>query len=478
MTRMTIGQAFTWLALRDPDRLAVRDGSNQLTRSDLDKQSNQVARLYQQLGVTEDSMVAVSLPNSVDFVVACVAIWKLGATPMPLSPDMGLEERQTLLDLARPSLWVTANKQPNPGFPTVGAAPNLEGIDASSLPIAAAACWKAPTTSGSTGRPKIVRSTAAAWIDPEMPVTSFIPQEAVQLVTAPMTHSAPFTYAFRGLMTGHSLIIHPRFDERRALAEIPASRITWAMFVPTMMHRIMRLPLELRESTDVSSLESILHIGAPCAPELKREWLEWLGPDRVMEVYAGTESQGLTAISGQEWLEHPGSVGLPIGGTSLKIVDESGQPLPSLSVGEILMTRAGGHTYEYLGGESSRRDGWDSLGDLGFLDDDGYLFVCDRLDDLIISGGVNVFPADVERVLERHPKVRSAVAFGVQDEDLGQRVEAIVDIADAELSTAELMQWLRSRLEPIKQPRRMRFVRDPLRNDAGKVRRKKQQKNG
>lgn len=471
MARMTIGQAFAWLADVDPDRPAVRDDVGRLTRRELDEQTNQLARAYAGLGVTQDSTVAVSLPNSVAFVTACVAVWKLGATPMPMSAARGVDEQCTLLDLAQPALLVTADQHTDHPVRTIGPDVDLAGMHDGPLLPAAAACWKAPTTSGSTGRPKIVRSTAGAWIDPEQQVATFIPRQAVQLVTAPLSHSAPFTYAFRGLMTGHSLIIHPRFEERRVLEEIPRSRITWAMLVPTMMNRILKLPAAERRAADLSSLESILHIGAPCSPEVKRKWLDWLGPERVIEVYAGTESQGLTVISGTEWLEHPGSVGRPTGGSSMKIVDGNGHDVPPETIGEVLMTRAGGPTYEYQGGTSRRCGDWDSLGDLGYQDEDGYLYIVDRMDDLIISGGVNIYPAEIERVLEQHPSVRSAVAFGVPDQDLGQSIHAIVDIASSRLEASELQNWFSSKLNPLRRPKKIHLVREPVRDDAGKVRR-------
>lgn len=468
---MTIGQAFAWLADADPDRLAVRDHAGQLTRRELDKRTNQLARAYAGLGVTQDSMVAVSLPNSTAFVLACVAIWKLGATPMPMSSTLGVDEQHALVQLAKPALAVTADQRLDSSVHTIGPDVDLTAMDDSPLPPAVAARWKAPTTSGSTGTPKIVRSTAGAWIDPEQQVASFIPHQAIQLVTAPLSHSAPFTYAFRGLMTGHSLIVHPKFDERRVLAEIPRSGITWAMLVPTMMSRIMKLPAAERQAADVSSLDSVLHIGAPCSPEVKRRWLDWLGPERVMEVYAGTESQGLTSISGTEWLQRPGSVGRPTGGSSMKIVDGNGHDVPAGTTGEILMTRTGGPTYEYLGGTSRRRGDWDSLGDLGYQDEDGYLYLLDRMDDLIISGGVNIYPAEIERVLEQHPSVRSAAAFGVPDHDLGQAIHAIADIASSHLEVSGLLNWLSSRLDPLRCPKRIHLVREPVRDDAGKVRR-------
>jgi bile acid-coenzyme A ligase len=250
-----------------------------------------------------------------------------------------------------------------------------------------------------------------------------------------------------------------------------------------MMHRIRRLPEEELARADLSSIETLLHLGAPCAPDLKRFFCHWLGAEKIIEVYAGTESSGLSMIRGDEWLQHPGSVGRPIGGSRFEVRGPDGAVCPPDEVGEIWMTRSGGPSYQYLGAPDRRVDGWDSLGDLGYLDPDGYLYILDRRDDLIITGGENVYPAEVERVLEQHPLVRSAVAYGVADDDLGQRVEAVVDLgaaapidadaetADPEQLTHELLRWARNRLEPDKRPRTIHLTSEPLRNDAGKVNR-------
>lgn len=468
---MTIGEAFAWLGAKDPSRLAVKDDHRQLSRIELERESNQLARAYLSKGAKPESYIVVSLPNSVAFVVACVAIWKLGATPMPMSVRLPRAEREILLDLATPSLIVSDWDVGYGSTPMLGANVDVGTLDQSPLPQAAATSWKAPTTSGSTGRPKIVRATAGAWIDPQAQIASFIPRNAVQLVAGPLSHSAPFTYAFRGLMTGHSLVIHGRFDESRVLAEIARSGITWMMMVPTMMHRIMRLPVEERAAADLSGVESIVHLGAPCSPELKRQWLDWLGPERLMEVYAGTESQGLTAITGTEWLEHPGSVGRPIGGSSVQILNHDGVPVAPGTVGQVYLTRTGQLSYQYIGATSQRRGNWDSLGDLGYLDREGYLYLLDRLNDLIISGGVNIYPAEIEQVLEQHPEVRSAAAIGAADPDLGQRVVAVVDTATSSVGVDELMEWLKGRIDPVKAPKKLIQVNHPLRDDAGKVRR-------
>ncbi|RFA15084.1 hypothetical protein B7R22_07055 [Subtercola boreus] len=529
---MSISRAISWLAAEHPDTIAARDDDTALTWRELDLRTNRLARAYAELGVGVDSFVTVALPNSVEFVESCVAAWKLGATPQPLSYRLPPAERAAVLALARPALVVGLDAAPGTAVPAAAASPTTAAqpggvatpsaatsiavphlppgfapradLSDAELPDAAAASWKAPTSSGSTGRPKLILAAASAHVDPEGRVASFVPAQAVQLVSGPLFHSAPFTYAMRGLMTGHTLVILPRFDERRVLEAIGLHRITWAPLVPTMMNRIWRLPAAVKDASDLGSLESILHIGSACPPWLKRAFIDWIGPDRVVEVYAGTESQGISTITGGEWLEHPGSVGRPGAGSEMQIWGPDDRPLPIGETGRIMMRRSGGPTYSYRGSAAQLRpDGWDTLGDLGHLDADGYLYVADRADDLIITGGVNVYPAEVEGVLEEHPGIRSAVVFGLPDDDLGEVVVALVDVGGVSagpagvggaaadptgmvsgvradgtvlgvgqpVTEAALLTWLRPRLDPEKRPRRIEFTTEPVRDDAGKVRR-------
>jgi bile acid-coenzyme A ligase len=457
VTSTSIGRAFTHLADRSPDAVAVRCGDDVLTRCELDLASNRVAHAWADR-VGHDDLVTIALPNGVDFVLACVATWKLGATPQPLSPRLGAGERAAILDLARPALVVD------------GA---LEwSDDYSPLPDLAASSWKAPTSSGSTGRPRIVRAAAPATVAPDGQVAPFVPRSAVQLVAGPLFHAAPFVYAMRGLMTGHELVVLPQFDAAEALRAVEAHRVTWTMLVPTMMHRIWRLGGDVRAATDVSSLESVLHLGARCAPWLKWAWIDWLGPQRVVEVYAGTESQGLAMITGDEWLAHPGSVGRGISGSQFRVVRTDGTVADPGEPGEIVLRREGAARYSYVGAEPVVRDGWHTLGDSGRMHADGYLYVEDRLDDVIVTGGVKVQPADVEAVLVQHPTVRSAVVVPQPDNELGQVVHAVVDVAGAAVTESQLAAWTREHLDPEKRPRTWRLVREPLRADTGKVRRR------
>lgn len=473
MVRQSISRIVTSLADADPGRIVARDDESALTALELDRASSRLARAYAELGVGRDSMVTIALPNTIEAIVVCAAVWKCGATPQPVSLGLDADERAALEELVRPALVVGVPSSGDgvPWLPARWTPP--VGLADTPLPDAWATSWKAPTSSGSTGRPKVVVAAGPALLDPNRAVASFLPRDQVQLVAGPLMHSATFTYAFRGLMTGHTLVLLPRFDERRVLRAIEEHRVTWALLVPTMMHRLLRVPADERAEADVSSLETVLHLGAPCAPDLKRRFLDWVGPERVVEVYVGSESNGVLTIRGDEWLRHPGSVGRATGSTSVSVRSADGVELPAGTVGQVWLRREGDPTYRYLGGESARTaDGWDTIGDLGLLDDDGWLFVVDRVDDVILRGGVNVHPTEVERVLEAHPAVRGAVAFGVADDDLGQRIEAVVDVPGGGVDGPTILAWARERLDPERRPSAVRVVDEPVRDDAGKTRRR------
>jgi bile acid-coenzyme A ligase len=470
MATMSIGRALAWLAEQDPERPAVTDPSRRVSRRELDLRSNRLARAYAELGVGQDDLVTIGLPNGVEYYEACAAVWKLGATPQPVSAKLPASELAAVVDLADPTLLVALDL---PGRRSVPAGFDPVGYDDAPLADRWARSWKAPTSGGSTGRPKLILSGTPAQVDPSVPAVPYMPREGVQLVPGPLYHNGPFIYSMRGLLSGHSLVVMERFDAQRVLQLVEEHRVTWMLLVPTMMQRIWRLPETVRTSYDVSSIEQVLHLGAPCPEWLKRAWIDWLGPDRVLELYAGTESQGVTVIDGREWLERPGSVGRPALGSSFRILDEQGREVPPGTVGEVFMMPAEGpgSTYSYRGAEPRSVDGWESLGDLGRLDEDGYLYLADRSADLILSGGANVYPAEVEAVLDEHPAVRTSAVIGLPDDDLGERVHAVVDIADADVTEAELLAHVTERLVRYKVPRTVELTREPLRDDAGKVRR-------
>jgi bile acid-coenzyme A ligase len=242
--------------------------------------------------------------------------------------------------------------------------------------------------------------------------------------------------------------------------------------VPTMMKRILRLPDDVRLKYDMSSLRVVWHLAEPCPEWLKQAWIDWLGAERIFELYAGTEAQTATIISGVEWLTHRGSVGRVIPGT-VKITAENGDELPVGEMGEVWMrSLRESPTYRYVGATARTLDGgWESLGDMGRLDAEGYLYLGDRASDMILSGGANIYPAEIESALQEHPHVRSCAVIGLPDDDKGNIVYAIIEADREQVSEDDLKSFLGERLVAYKVPRSFEFVDVPLRDDAGKVRR-------
>ena len=297
--------------------------------------------------------------------------------------------------------------------------------------------------------------------------------EGTTLVPGPLYHAGPFITAWQSLLSGRRVVLMERFDPSESLALIEKHLVDWVLFVPTMMQRIWKLPSGEREGRDLSSLVTVMCSGAPSPAWLKRAWIEWLGPEKIYEAYGGSERIGGTMISGSEWLEHPGSVGKPTGGRKMRILDPDGGELPPGEIGEVFMMPPGGQgsTYRYVGAAAKATpDGWESLGDMGHLDADGFLYLADRKTDMIATGGANVYPAEVEAAIDAHDAVRSSAVIGLPDDDLGQRIHAIVD-APSGVSEDALREHLVPRLVRYKIPRSFEFVGEPLRDDAGKVRR-------
>jgi bile acid-coenzyme A ligase len=331
--------------------------------------------------------------------------------------------------------------------------------------------WKAMTSGGSTGRPKVIIHHSPPALDPETPSQGFVLNDTV-LIPAPLYHNAPFSLSHMALCWGAHVIEMERFDAVETLRLIERHRVRWLYVVPTMMHRIWSLPPEIRGQFDVSSLEFVVHMAAPCAPWLKEAWIDWIGPDKVWELYAGTESLGGTVISGREWLAHRGSVGRCYIG-SLKILNAAGQPCAPGEVGDIYFKPPGDRPpFHYLGADAVVKDGWQTYGDLGWLDAEAYLYLADRRTDMVVSGGANIYPAEVEAALDAHPSVASSVCVGLPDADLGHRLHAIVEMRPGPVPSAEdLEAFLGGRLARYKIPYTFEIALEPLRDDAGKVRR-------
>lgn len=480
MTARSFPAAFRLVAEADPDAVAVvcaggADGPDDatLTRGELERTANRTARAYADRGVGEGDMVTVALPNSPEWFVACLATWKLGATPNIVSPRQPGPERQAIIERADPALVVGVESADAAGRPAVpaGFLPDPT-LDDGPLPDRTSAIERALASGGSTGRPKLICSVEPAVFDPDSPLGMLIARRAI-LVTGPLYHGIPYATAWRSVLAGATAVVLPRFDAAECLRQVERHRPDKMTLVPTMMLRIARLPDEERLARDVSSLEFVLTSGSPCPPWLMRQWIEWLGPEVMHETFGSTERIGGTHITGSEWLEHPGSVGRAVGGSQLRILDpETLEEVPTGEMGEVFMMppTGPGTSYRYVGADARRtEDGWESIGDMGRVDEDGYLYLGDRRTDMILCGGRNVFPAEVEAAIESHPAVRSSAVIGLPDEDLGNTVHAIVE-ADG-VTASELEAHVRERLVSYKVPRSFELVDEPLRDDSGKVRR-------
>jgi bile acid-coenzyme A ligase len=461
-----MGDLLAHWAARAPGRTAVVCGDETVDYATLDARADALAHELARRGVGLGDLVTIALPNSIDVYVAAFAAWKLGAIPQPLPHRLPAAEQAALVELAAPA----AVLDPTTRFPAADGAPPVGAVVGPS--------FKAMASGGSTGRPKLIVAGVRAEFDPDVPAVQ-MEQGDVQLVPGPLYHNGPFSFSMFGLFTGATLVLMERFDAAEALRLIEAHRVTWVFFVPTMMHRIWALPD--REHFDVSSLRLVFSTGAPWPVWLKEAWIGWLGPERIREGYGGTESQGGTSITGVESLARPGSVGLPQGGCGVRILDDRGHDVPTGEVGEIYFMPATGPgtTYRYLGAAARARDGWETIGDLGYLDADGYLYLVDRRTDLVVTGGANVYPAEVEAAIDQHPGVRSSAVIGLPDDDLGQRVHALVDAPGVDDAGPDavaafvhaLLDHLRNRVATYKVPRTVELVTEPLRGDAGKVRR-------
>jgi bile acid-coenzyme A ligase len=473
MTRVSYGRVITGLAEAEPERVAFVCEDDAMTRGELERRSNRMAWAYCERGVERGRLVSIGLSNGLPFVVACVAAWKCGAVPNPLSPRLPTAERSDILQLANPALVVGFDGADH-GYPAL--AGDFEPTaDVSDAPLrdVVAPNERAIASGGSTGRPKLILLAAPGEHDPDSPATVLSPKGCV-LVPGPLYHAAPFGSMTQGLLAGETTVLMRRFDASRSLELIERHRVEQVLFVPTMMHRIWRLPEEERAGRDVSSLRVVFTGGAPCPSWLMRSWIEWLGADVMHELYGGTERLGGTMITGSEWLDHPGSVGRPTRATRIRILDpESGEEKKPGEIGEIYMLPIGGQgsTYHYLGAVArATPDGWESVGDLGHVDEDGYLYIADRRTDMILCGGRNIYPAQVESAIGSHPEVASCAVIGLPDDDLGQRVHAIVEATD-NVDAAALRAHLEKRIVHYSVPRSFEFVDTPLRDDAGKVRR-------
>lgn len=473
-----MGDLLAYHASKNPTASAVTFNDVTVSYAELDARANRKARQLAELGVSEGDVVTIAVPKSLEFYETVFAIWKLGATPNSVSAKLPAAELRAIVELAKPRLIVGEENARVEGwdFLPAGASPG-EDLSADPLPAKISPRWKIMTSGGSTGRPKLIVDRKPSAYDPSAASVGQTLGYTI-LNPGPMYHNSPFVVSFQCLFTGGHVVELERFDPLRALELIERYKVNWVNLVPTMMSRIWKLPPEQRDSFDLSSLKAVWHMASVCPQWLKQAWIDWLGPDRIFELYGGTELMGVTVITGREWLLHKGSVGKIQPGSRMRILDEQGNECAPGEIGEIYFLPESGQssTYEYIGAEAKAVGEWETYGDLGYVDEDGYLYIADRRTDMIVSGGANIFPAEVEAALDRHPDVRSSIVIGLPDADLGQRAHAIVQIAEdarERVNADDLRAFLSDRLVRYKLPRSFEFAHENLRDDAGKARRSK-----
>jgi long-chain acyl-CoA synthetase len=341
-------------------------------------------------------------------------------------------------------------------------------------------------TSGTTGRPKGVRRplppTVPEATDLGAPLLAYgvsrQEHDNVHLLACPWYHTAPLVMSMPSVHLGHKLVIMERFDPEAALRLIEQERVTVTHLVPTQFVRLLALPEQTRAGYDVSSLRHVIHGAAPCAPDVKRRMIDWWGPV-LDEYYNSTEGVGMTIIHSREWLAKPGSVGKAGPGNEILIVDDDGQPLPTRQIGTVYTVAR--DDFEYFKDPDKTRRArlgrYATVGDVGYLDEDGYLFLCDRKTDMIISGGVNIYPAEIESVLITHPAVADVAVFGIPNDEWGEEVKAVVEpragVAGSATLSEELLAFCSGKLARYKLPRSIDFAERLPRDPSGKLYKRK-----
>ncbi|TNE87169.1 MAG: acyl-CoA synthetase [Deltaproteobacteria bacterium] len=483
---------FAFWARTDRDRVAVIDPEyGEHTVGELQDRANQIARNLQAMGLEHGDALAYCTRNCVEILELALATQQIGVYLVPASWHLTKPELGYILEDSRAKVVVTTPKLADKARGTAAKVLIIggEGDEAyESLKTGSTEPpeerWAGATmtyTSGTTGKPKGVRRPLAK-APPEpvasgyamfMMVYTMKPNEGVHLVVSPLYHTAVLYFASSTLHLGHQVVIMDKWTPEGMLERIEKYRVTNSHMVPTQFTRLLNCPD--RGKYDVSSLQNMVHGAAPCPKPVKKAMLEWWG-DCVYEYYAASEGGG-TIIGPKDWRERPGSVGKPWPTADIKIFDDEGYELAPNEVGTVYIKMA--QSFEYHRDKAKtekawRTDGYFTVGDAGYLDEDGFLYLCDRKADMIISGGVNIYPAEIESVLSEHPKVLDVAVFGIPDDDWGEQVKAVIEVKGSQDIglEASILAWARERIAGFKCPKSIDFVDTMPREENGKLRKR------
>ncbi|MEV5843601.1 AMP-binding protein [Streptomyces sp. NPDC051985] len=505
-------QGFYRLAALQPDRPAiVLPTGEQITYGHLGARTNQISHALRSLGLTAGDTVAAIVHNGAEYFELTLSTGQIGMTLVPVNHHLSPQEivyivrdsgaKAVVVDIACVRT-LTASQEASEALPThrfVVADGQPAHVADGWLPYADLGDGEPTTppdhrtagdvmgyTSGTTGRPKGVKRVVPP-VEPEelIPLLNraalsrygVAADDGVHLVCSPLYHAAPGFHALQFLHSGHTLVCHSRFDAEATLRDIERYRVTSSHMVPTHFHRLLRLPEEVRLRHDLSSLRLLIHAGAPCPVSVKRRMLDWVGP--IVWEYLGSTEGWVSAVGPDEWLARPGTLGRPGPHATVKILDETGAEVPQGEAGTIYFGVAMGDFVYHNDAEktaANRVGDLATVGDLGYFDEDGYLFLLDRRTDLIVSGGVNIYPAEIEQRLIAHPAVADVAVIGRSDPEWGQSVLAVVQPAagttPGDSLAEELSAFCRQDLASFKCPRTFEFVSDFPRTESGKLQRR------
>jgi long-chain acyl-CoA synthetase len=496
-------------AQREPSKLAlVAPDGKEWTRGELFALQNQIAHGLRAAGLVRGDAVAIAMPNCAEFIATNLACAQAGWYLVPINWHLApaeiayiLQDSEAKAFIAHARIGDVARAAADEiAFPAasrfaIGAIPGFRPFadlvkgQPTTLPGDRAAGAVMNYTSGTTGKPKGVRRPLAP-LDPDTLATLFtgflamfgIKPEGgnVHIVGSPLYHTAVLVFGYSSMNMGHPVVLMEKWTPEDCLRLIEGHRVTTSHMVPTQFHRMLALPPDVRSKYDCSSTRTMVHAAAPCPPDVKRRMLDWWG-DSIFEYYAATEGGG-TLVTPQEWRKYPGTVGKAWPGADIKIYDDAESEVPQGQQGTVYMRLGqGGGDFEYHKDKEKTRKNrignYFTVGDIGYLNEAGYLFLCDRKIDMIISGGANIYPAEIENVLLAHPKIGDVAVFGIPNEDWGEEVKAVIEpaagVAPGQALADEILVWCADKLAKFKTPKTIDFIAELPRDPNGKLYKRK-----